>query len=112
MIGPIARGLADAFREAVEDFLIWRPSDPEPEININGQGCSLTTVCRLVGSFGDDLPEPVFEWLSYYMDSSSNDLREKLTADRTYRTGAYCLRELIKRRKEGSRQAPFPFVRH
>lgn len=101
MIDPISTDLAEAFRDAVEAFLVWRQSNPEPEVSINGRGYSMTAVCGLVDSFGDDLPEPVSEWLNYYMDISCNDLRAKLGADRTYRTGADCLRELINRRKEG-----------
>jgi hypothetical protein len=93
--------LADRFADAVARYHDWTPSIPELEVSIDRKPFTTSAVCSLVDSCRDKLPEPIFDRLLYYMDLNSSDLKERLAADRTYATVAYCFRELIRRRIAG-----------
>jgi hypothetical protein len=100
----IPPNLAGAFSEAVLAFNDWKenPSNPEREVPIVDRGFhTMSAVCGFVDKYTDQLPAHVSSALrSYLHDMPSGDLKEKLELDRTYATGAYCLRALIERRKE------------
>lgn len=100
MADPIKKNLAEGFHDAVARFFDWTASVPEFEVSIDRKPFAMSAVCDFVAGFTDDLPDPVLDRLFSYMDFTSNDLKQRLAVDRTYGTGAYCLRELIKRRKE------------
>jgi hypothetical protein len=104
MPNPMPIDLAEGFHDAVARFPDWSPAVAEIEVSIDRQPFSMTAVCNFVDRFADELPEPVLDRLLSYMDYACDDLKEKLAADQTYRTGGYCLRELIKRSKETYRR--------
>jgi hypothetical protein len=65
-----------------------------------GELIPISAVCRRVDIFTDPLPDEVFD--AFYFLAAGNTqryLKEKLIADRTYATGAWCLLKLIEDRK-------------
>jgi hypothetical protein len=59
----------------------------------------MTAMCGFEDQFADQMPADVLAYLLYCCSEIHGDLKFKVTKDRSYAAGAYCLRELIKRRK-------------
>jgi hypothetical protein len=91
--------LAEIFFEAVRAYIRWPFAASEPAIIVDQDGpISISTICSRVDVFTDDpLPDEVFNAL--YFLNTHRELKEKLSADRTYSTAAQCLLKLIEDRK-------------
>lgn len=97
---PMPSHLIEAFHQVVRFFSDWRPPEPEREVRIEGNFYTMTEVCGLLSTCSVGLPAEIFDRLySVYMDARHSHLREKLGAERSYATGAYCLCKLIDDRK-------------
>jgi hypothetical protein len=90
--------LAEAFFDAVRAYILWAFAGPQPTIAIGQDVASISSVCERVGIFADLLPDETFNVL-YFVASTQKPLREKLSADRTYASGAHCLLKLIEDRQ-------------
>jgi hypothetical protein len=95
---PISPKLADAFFEAVREYVRWGFLGPEPSITDDqDELIPISTMCRRVDIVTDPLPDEVFEALFFLATQKS--VKEKLDAERTYATGAQFLLRLIEDRK-------------
>jgi hypothetical protein len=95
---PIPAKLADAFFEAVRQYIRWSFMGPEPSITLDQDHLvPISTACRCINTFPDPLPDKVFDAL--YFLAVQKHLKEKLDAERTYANGAQFLLGLIENRK-------------
>ncbi|SRR5216683_1795711 len=95
MIPP---GRAAAFRDAVRHYSDWR-GEAEPEVSLDLKPALISTVCEVVLSFSDPLPEDVFEKLFSHLHAEHTALRAELDRDPTYATAGRCFLKLIEHRK-------------
>jgi hypothetical protein len=93
---PISRRLADEFFEAVREYIRWSFGNP-------GRGdvyrylVRISLVCGRVDGYADPLPDEVFDAVKFLL--TDRQLKEKLRANRTYDTAAYCFLAVIKDKK-------------
>jgi hypothetical protein len=89
---PIPKDGAEAFNKALAAFYAWaseeeRDSRVEPSIV---QRYSIGAVCDLIEAFDDPMPENVYQFLIWLAAEHS----VTAPADRSYASGAQCLRAL------------------
>jgi hypothetical protein len=93
---PIASNLARAFGIAVSAFKSWSSEQDVDPLSPRREPRSIVQVCGLVDQFSDRLPAHVFLKLRSYMyDVPHGELISALETDRSYATGARCLRRMV-----------------
>jgi hypothetical protein len=89
---------AQAFRDAVWRYSHWT-GQLEPEVILDLKPVLISTVCKHVLPFTDQLPEDVFEKLFFELHIEYAVLKGELDTDPTYATAALCFLRLIEHRK-------------
>ena len=84
-----------AFRGAIGLFRDWRRGQPEPVGSVYQQPVPISTLCDIVMIFEDPMPEDLWRLLL-----NSPAVSDKWAKDRSYQSGARCLAEAIRERKE------------
>jgi hypothetical protein len=102
---PISPALANAFGRMVFGYAAgdWTPSDPgHPQVSIidHGEAHDYETLCKLVESFDEPLPDHVLVVLVAQIHHGNEVLKADLLAKKSYSSAARVLRLLMQRRKD------------
>ena len=92
---PIPKEYQVAFRGAIGLFRDWRRGHPEPVGSVYQQPVPISTLCDIVMIFEDPMPEDLWRLLL-----NSPAVSDKWAKDRSYQSGARCLAQAIRERKE------------
>ena len=92
---PIPKEYQVAFWGAIGLFRDWRRGQPEPLGSVYQKPVPISTLCDIVMIFEDSMPEDLWRLLL-----NSPAVSDKWAKDRSYQSGARCLAQAIRERKE------------
>jgi hypothetical protein len=108
MVAPrsITPKLAEEFFDAVREYVRSAFSNPDQPLTF-ARYIQLSLKCGRVASFTDPLPDDLFDALYLLaLDDTQRDIKEELSAHRTYATAARCLLELIDKNEKTDKSNP------